>query len=208
MIEKQSEAYSNRPRRAKLSPRQAYLKHRQRRQGKVFNIIVVGMAVSALVSVFILSGLLQFPFYNSFNKIERFAEKGNIVCVGKHVHPVEVTGVPIKVLNGTSRAGLADTVGTALAAVGADFKEKANYDNQFFGSVRIVTNANQITKAYSLARFFENATVYLNPDATEVIQIIVGDAFTEMKTADELKTLAGNLDEELENPEGCLPVKK
>ncbi len=196
------------PRAPQITPRVAYRKRRQRRQGKVFNVIVVLMGISSLVALLILTGLLKFPYYNSFNKVERFAEKGNIVCVGKNVKPADLTGVKIKVFNGTSRAGLADTVGTALAGVGLEFTEKANYDGQFFGNIRIVTNGKNVVNAYSLARLFEGASVYYDPDAADVIQIIVGDAFTEMKPAEELKAIAEKRDVEFENPEGCLKVKE
>lgn len=189
-----------------LTPRQTYLKRRQRLQGKIFNLLVAVMGISALVAALILTGIIKFPYYNSFNKVEHYAEKGTSVCIAKDTKSVSLVGVPVKVFNGTSRAGLADKVGQALAAAGLEFKEKANYTGVFYGSVRIVTDENHLVQAYSLARLFDDAGVIYDPDITDSLHVIVGDSFLEMKDVEVLKVLAKDTQESLEPLPKCLPL--
>ncbi|MDO5060007.1 MAG: LytR C-terminal domain-containing protein [Actinomycetaceae bacterium] len=191
---------------SELTPREMYRKRRQRRQGKVFNLIVAFMGITSLVAVLILVGLIKFPYYNTFNKVTNYAEPGNVVCIAKDTPAVPLNGVAIKVFNGTSRPGLADQVGTALKNLGLDFKEKANYNGTFFGSVRVISNAAQLPQAYSLARLFENADVVYDPNVNGILHVIVGDAFTEMKSEEELKALLAQENVVLESLPKCLPL--
>ncbi|MCS4484731.1 LytR C-terminal domain-containing protein [Gleimia sp. 6138-11-ORH1] len=191
---------------SEITPRQMYRKRRQRRQGKVFNLIVAFMGITSLVAVLILVGFIKFPYYNTFNKVQRFAEPGSIVCIPKDTAVVPLEGVPIKVFNGTSRPGLADQVGSALQGVGLDFQEKANYSGTFFGGVRIVTNGKQLAQAYSVARLFENSHVVYDPNVVGPLHVIVGDAFSEMKSAEELKKLVAQENVILESYPKCLPL--
>lgn len=190
-----------------LSPRQIYHKRRQRRQGEIFNLLVAVMGVSSIVAILILTGLIKFPYYNTFNKVEHYAEKGSVVCLAQDTKAVSLENVPVKVFNGTSRPGLADTVGKTLAAVGLDFKDKANYNGVFYGTVRIIADQAHQIQAYSLARLFDEANVVYNPDITDSLHVVIGDGFIEMRDIETLKKIAADTNETLESPAKCLPLR-
>lgn len=190
-----------------LTPRQRFLKERQRKQTITFACATAIMTVLALVSGLVLTGLLPVPFGNSFSKPVKYASAGTIPCPPEDAQPVDPKSSKIQVLNTTNRQGLALTVSTMLATVGYTSLEVGNATPEYSGTAQIEAGPAAILDAYTLARFFPKSKVVLTESTDKTVSVLLGTFYDLAISPEELHRIAESRSP-LSGPTGCLPLSE
>lgn len=161
------------------------------------------MAVTSLLAILVLSGLIQLPFGDDFTVSVEEAKTGEIVCPPEGSKPVDLEGVKIKVYNATGRPGLASTVGERLAAYGVTPEEPGNYAGQFYGTTRISASKSRVVQAYTIGRLFPESSVRYDEADTDLITIILGEHFSEMLPEAEAEKVMSDQGNPFVAPNNC-----
>lgn len=178
-------------------------RHRRllQRQAVIFGSIGLLMAITLVVALAQFSGLLPSPFAREFSTEKEADTKPSYipVCPPEGTVPVALTDITVDVYNGTSRAGLAGSTAKSLGELGVKTGATGNFDAGYKGSAMIRVNADQIAQGYTISRLFPDSVVVLEQRDKAVIDVIVGDAYTEMSPADAIGK------DPFAMPEGCQP---
>lgn len=161
------------------------------------------MAVTSLLAILVLSGLIRMPFGGDFTVSVEEAETGEIVCPPEGSKPVDLDGVKIKVYNATGRPGLAGTVGERLSTYGLAPEEPGNYAGQFYGTTRISASKSRIVQAYTISRLFPESSVRYDEADTDIVTIILGEHFSEMLPEVEAEKVMSAQDQPFVTPKNC-----
>lgn len=188
-----------------VSARTQFRQRRQRRQNFAFSLIVGFMAITSLLAMLVLSGLLTLPGASDFTESTIEAEAGDVVCPPENATPTSLEGVRVKVLNATGRPGLAGAIGERLAKYGAAPEEPANFVGQFYGTTRLSAGKGHIEEAYTIARLFPDSSVRYDEASTDLITIVIGEHFSEMPEEAETDEIMENQDP-LVAPENCSDI--
>ncbi|WP_022867256.1 LytR C-terminal domain-containing protein [Schaalia vaccimaxillae] len=186
-----------------MSPRQRFLKERQRKQNLTFAVLGVTMAVLFVLASLVFSGLLPVPFGNEFNKKIEFAAVGDLVCPSPGAMPVDPASVKVQVLNTTSRQGIASQATQMLIAAGYTPVDPGNSVGEYAGTVEINAGPKAVNAAYTLARFFPNAKVILTEATDDTVFVMLGTFYDGALNDDDLKRIM-ETQEPLTAPQDCL----
>lgn len=182
---------------AQISARREYRTRIQQRQTIIFGSIGGVMVLLLIVSMLIWSGIVPAPYDPEFSGK---ANRGNELvtpCVPDDTQAVPLNTVAVNVYNSTSRNGLAGQVGQQLGSMGVAIQGTDNWSEQSIPeSARVITGQLGIPAAYTIAQYISGAVVQYDPDVPdEVLKIVLGEDFTELKSAETV---------EQENPGGIL----
>lgn len=190
-----------------LTPRQRFLKQRQRRQNIVFASTGTVMLALALISLLVLTGLIPVPFANDFSKGTKYATPGTIPCPAEGATPVDPSTIQVRVLNTTSRQGLASEATTLLVNAGYEPLEPSNASPEYAGVVQIDVGPAAVDEAYTVARFFPKSKVVLSESTDKTVTVLLGTFYDSSSVSDEVGRIAESKDP-LKGPSGCLPLSE
>lgn len=190
-----------------MTPRQLYIQNRQRRQNKVFAIVMMGLGLALAFALLGMSGLVTFPFANEFSHKEHFAAPGDIPCPSKDATPVDPASVQVQILNGTTRPGIAGDATKILESLGYQVIPPENAQRDYPGSVEISTGPLGVDAAWTLARIFPKARVTLTEATDARVSVTLGSFYDNPIEADEAKRDSENSDP-LKGGDKCVPVSQ
>lgn len=190
-----------------LTPRQRFLKQRQRRQNFVFAVTGAVLLALALLSLLVLTGLVPVPFANEFSKTTKHATAGTIPCPAEGALPVDPSTITVQVLNTTSRQGLAGEATNVLVTAGYSPLEAGNASPEYAGVVEIDAGPAAVNEAYTVARFFPKSKVVLTEATDKTVTVLLGTFYDSSVAADELARIAESR-EPLKAPAGCLALSE
>lgn len=186
-----------------IDARAEYRKRIQQRQTVIFGTICGVLALLLILGLLTWTGLLPTPFNRGFSEPTE-EEAALIPCPAEGTTPIDLATATVRVYNSTSTSGLAGQVGEGLAGLGVTVSETANWGgDELPDSVRIYAGENGIAAAYTLRAYFPGSTIHFDPsNDSEVLDVVIGEAWTEMVTAPTEADIAAAL----EPIEGCSPV--
>ena len=127
-------------------------------------------------------------------------EETVLTCPEPGALPAAPGDVPVTVLNGTTRSGLAGRVGEDLAARGYDLQGTGN-TGAASGPATIVHGPDGYLAAQSLRAQVQGAQLRLDGNRQgTAVDLLLGDGFTGL---DEEGTASAALQQPVETPEGC-----
>lgn len=187
-----------------ISTRQRFLEERQRRQNKIFTVIATAMAALLVLATLVASGLITLPFEEKFSEAVHFAEVGTTPCPSENMTPADPQTVQVKVLNGTSRQGIAGEATTMLATAGFQTQEAGNAE-EYPGTVLIQATALSVDKAWTVARYFQDSRVLLADGSDPVITVILGAFYDKALSPEDAARITANR-EPLRGADNCNPL--
>lgn len=189
-------------------PRTRQRRSLHERQTLIIGGLVTVLVIIALVNAGIWAGLLPSPINREFSSEPEPSTPGEVIpCPPEGGTPVEFSEVTANVYNGTDRAGLAGATAETLAAAGVHINTEANWSlGAYDGAVMVMTGTSGVPAAYTLAELFPNAVVGLDERIDESVDVVLGDQFETMLTADEIAALDRN--QPFAAPEGCQPIEE
>jgi hypothetical protein len=126
-------------------------------------------------------------------------------CIDHDVLPATPNEVSMRVLNGTSKAGLANAVADALSLRGFSIIETDNAD-MVVGDTQIRFGANATASAYTVAGNFNEPTIILDDRTDGLIDIVIGRTFDDLVEQDLVSTF--DRSKPITTPKHCKPVTK
>lgn len=187
-----------------ISTRQRFLENRQRRQNKIFTVIATAMAALLVLATLVASGLVTLPFEEKFSEAVHFAETGTTPCPSEGALPSDPKDVQVKVLNGTSRQGIANEAGTMLSTAGFQVQEAGNAA-EYPGAVLIQTTALSVDKAWTVSRYFQGSRVELKEGSDPIVTIVLGAFYEKALSPEDAARITANR-EALRGSDKCNPL--
>ena len=187
-----------------ISTRQRFFENRQRRQNKIFTIIATTMAALLVLATLVASGLVSLPFEEKFSEAVHFAEVGTSPCPSDEALPSAPENVQVKVLNGTSRQGIAGEATNMLATAGFHMQEAGNAD-EYPGAVLIRATALSVDHAWTVARYFQGSRVVLADGSDPVVTVILGAFYDKSLSPEDAARITANR-EVLRGTDKCNPL--
>src|SRR5690625_5261355 len=144
-------------------------------------MLVVGLASGAMWV-----GILPSPFSVPINSPEPTTSTATVPCPPDDATFVTLEDITVNVLNGTSRAGLAATTSDALTNRGVTVAEESNSETPYAGTVEIVTGADGLAAAFTIAELFEDATIRADSRGGATVDVVLGADFEALRSDDEI----------------------
>ncbi|MDO4613090.1 MAG: LytR C-terminal domain-containing protein [Actinomycetaceae bacterium] len=187
-----------------MSPRERYIMKRRQRETVIFTWTGAVLAVLLLVGSLIGFGIVPFPFFTSFARGEKVAQAGDVPCPIGDGQAMEPQKVEVAVLNGTSKAGLANDVGDSLADLGFKIASRGNAaQGDFDGGVRVTSGPVGVNGAYTVAAAFPDAEIVLDSRLEADVTVTLGSGYDVMTKPEDFRK---QLDHGLKPRNGCLTV--
>ena len=170
--------------------------------------MAVVLALLLLLGLLWFTGVLPMPFNREFTASEDSQDANVVPCLPAGTPSVEHSTITVNVYNASTRTGLAGSVAGQLTAQGVTVSEQLNWGGSDPNAPIVIYSAqNALAQAYTVARMFPNATVLLDGTTdTEVLDIVLGSSYTEMKPEGELAEMSAG--QELTSPENCVVVDR
>ena len=183
-------------------------RRKHERQAVVFGSLIAFQALAGLGATAVYTGAMEVPFLDREfttpepeNTAPVFAAPP---CVPPDTLPVAATTTQIRVLNGTSRVGLAGQTDLALKARGFVTIEVGNYlPVGVQGTARIRFGEQGVATAYTLAAHVPDPIFVLDRREDATVDLILGEQWNDL-TAESDVTLVAT--EPLADPTGCVPM--
>lgn len=156
-------------------------RHKHERQAVIFGSLVAGLAVAALGSAAVYTGVVAAPFLDrefSSPPVEEAAELPDPPCPPEGTLPAAYNTIQVNVFNGADRAGLAGDTSEALAARGFIVLSTGNYPATLPGSAQLTFGEAGIAAAYSLAAQLDGPALVLDTRADTSVDLVLGKTFT------------------------------
>jgi len=163
----------------KGSRRKVVRRRRRERQVLLFGILTIGLAMVVFISMGIYKGTITGPFNVAFvTPSADFTSSINTVCPPNGSMPLEPDQVAVRVLNGTTKSGIAgntleDLVGRGFVGLGA-----TNWNREYGQTARIMFGETGVQKAYTLALQFQTAELVLDTRKNATVDVVLGEQFT------------------------------
>lgn len=181
-------------------------RHLLQRQTIIFGTLITVIVATGLAAIGVFTGILPPPFDAEWTDLDAEAAAAlTTPCPPDGALPVAYSAITVNVLNGSGKNGMAASTAGTLTGTGIAVATQDNYKGETFsGSTRITVNESTVAAGYTLAPFFPDAQIVLDPAHTAPeIEIVLGQSFTQMTDA----SLA-MLDPAtpLVVPAGCTPI--
>lgn len=163
-----------------INNRKAYRNKIKRRQTIIFGTLGISLAILLFVNTLFWLNLVAFPYQPGFSKP---VPKEVVYACSPTDKPVDPTEISARVYNASGEAGLAAKVTQSLTDAGVITGEAANWvdTEEVTDAVRLITNKENLAKAYSLRGFFPDAKVVLDStNKTQVVDVVIGTAWKAM----------------------------
>ena len=187
--------------------RNSYQQRLQQRQTVIFGSIGVLLTLLLVLGLLWFTNVLPFPANKEFSA-ETETEDNVVPCLVEGTTSVDPASITVRVYNASARTGLAGSVGGKLSEYGVVISDELNWGGSAPQAPAVIySSLNALPQAYSLARMFPTATVLLDGTTdTEVLDLVLGEDFTELRPDGELAELQAGQD--LTNPENCVVVDR
>ena len=162
------------------------------------------MAALLVCATLVASGLITLPFEENFSEAVHFAEVGTSPCPSEEALPSDPQTVKVKVLNGTSRQGIAGQASDMLATAGFQMQEAGNAD-EYPGTVLIRATALSVNDAWTVARYFQGSRVILADGSDPVVTVILGAFYDKALSPEDAARITANR-EALRGNDKCNPL--
>lgn len=184
-------------------------RRKHERQAVVFGSLIAGLAIAGLGATAVYTGAMEASFLDrEFTTPEPDPE--SIVaappCLPAETLPVDPATTQIRVLNGTTRAGLAGNTQVDLQTRGFAVIEVGNYQPVgVTGTARIRFGEAGIATAYTLAAHVPNAQLILDLREDATVDLILGTEWERLVPVEEI-----TLDPAapLPDPLACIPLSE
>ena len=188
------------------SRRKAVRRHRRERQVLVFGLLTIGIVAVTFIAMGMYNGTIAGPFNAGFVTPKAdFTSSITVACPPANSLPLKTSQVAVRVLNGTSKDGLASTTledleGRGFVSLGAN-----NWSRPYDKTARIMFGETGVQKAYTLALQFSDVEMVLDTRTNATVDVVLGATF---------KELVGQLDPQLDPTVQltanvpCLPVSQ
>lgn len=163
--------------------RQLRRRRRHERQAVVFGGLIAAMAVAALGATAVYTGIVDAPFTREFTTLEPETPAAARVappCVPDETLPVAYTDITVRVLNGTSRAGLAGETANELTSRGFVVTGTDNTEDPVVGTAVVHVGPAGVAAGYTLAAHIEGARIQLDTREDGSVDLLLGSEWTEM----------------------------
>lgn len=176
----------------------------QQRQTVILGSLSLALLAAALLGAAMWADYIPNPVSAEiFDPKADEAETGPAVpCPPANALPVEYEEIEFQVLNSTNTEGLAGQVASELEGYGLHSSGVGNAA-PYSGNVLLVTSAEALPQAYTLAALFPEPSVQLDARADASVDVVLGATFEFMNTPEEAQ-----LDPEapLQGLPGCRPI--
>lgn len=188
--------------------RLTYRRRLQQRQTVIFGSMAVLLSLLLLFGLLWFTGVLPAPFSREFASPDEMEQENVVPCIPAGTPSVEYSAITVNVHNASTRTGLAGSVAGKLTEQGVTVLEETNWGGADPDAPVVIYSAqNALPQAYSVARMFPSASVLLDGTTdTEVLDIVLGADFTELKPESELAEMGAG--QELASPENCVVVDR
>lgn len=183
--------------------RQLRRRHMHERQAVVFGVLLAALAVAGVGSAALYTESISLPFLErDFSRLATPSATAEAVyCPPEGALPVAADQVPVNVLNGAGRSGLAASTATALQQRG--FAVAATDNGAATPGVgRITSGPNGIAAAYTLRAHLPDAVLTLDAREDASVDLVLGADFADLLPAEQV---ALDPAVPLTGPEGCIP---
>lgn len=166
--------------------RKAYMRHRQR---LVFSIVGAVLAVVLIVS------LLVAFHVGGLGEVDSKADEPNYgevtACAvapseGESPKYLDNRNITVRVLNGTSSAGFASAVGSALENREFVLQGVDNYNTNDVERTTIYFGKNAVNEAYTVAGNIPDAQMVMDDRGDKLIDIVLGSTFDNLTEDDDV----------------------
>ncbi|MDR0950034.1 MAG: LytR C-terminal domain-containing protein [Candidatus Ancillula sp.] len=175
--------------------------YKRERKNLGWTVLVSFFTVVFLIALFFFVSVM-FPSSSTVTSSNEQSQY-KLPCLEKNVAPVDPSGISLRVLNGSGKAGFATAVSDALNMRGFSI---TSVDTAPFNTsdTQIRYGSSAIRQAYTLAQYFPNVTMILDDRQDGLIDVIIGGSFTELNKEDLIATSDGS--QMLASPKGCVNV--
>lgn len=154
-------------------------RHKHERQAVVFGVLIAFLAVSGLAAAAVYTGAIDPPFERGFTAAESQSDTTTPQpCLPPDTLPVPYSSVTVRVLNGTTRTGLASTVADGLKARG--FVVESTGNSQPYASVQIAFGPAGLASAYTLAAHFPTSKFIFDDREDASLDVYIGNSFEDL----------------------------
>lgn len=158
--------------------RAARRRHKQERQAVIFGVLIAFLAVSGLAAAAVYTGAIDPPFERGFSAKASEDDKATPQpCLAADTLPVPYSSIVVRVLNGTSRAGLASSAADDLVARGFVVESTGNANKAHTGT-QISFGAAGLASAYTLAAHLPEARLFYDDRDDASLDLYLGESFT------------------------------
>jgi hypothetical protein len=191
---------NNNAERAEREARREYVHYRHR--------LVIGFAITFLVAVVVLAALVLAGVVHTEDQEASRTTKANnygvtAPCPPKDAAAPAYSQITVRVLNGTTSAGLANAVNQALQLRGFSTQDVANSTTKL-DRTEIRAGKNAVTQAYVINQEFPDAILRLDDRTDMLVDVILGNSFDDLAPTSQV-TKPGK---KLVPLQGCMAVKK
>jgi hypothetical protein len=158
--------------------REILRRHRRERQVMLFGVLAVALGVVAFGAYSVYKGTIAGPFSQPYisNKSD-FRSGITLPCPPSGSLPLDTGKVVVRVLNATTRSGLAGTVTTDLTGRGYYTLDPSNWSRTYEGEARIAFGVDGVQAGYTVARNFKNPELVLDTRKGAVVDVVVGATY-------------------------------
>ena len=184
-------------------------RRKHERQAVVFGSLIAALALAGLGATAVYTGAMEMSFLErDFTTPEPDPETVVAAppCLAEDTLPVDPATTQLRVLNGTTRGGLAGHTQTDLQTRGFVVIETGNYRPVgVTGTARIRFGEAGIATAYTLAAHVPGALLVLDTRTDATVDLILGNDFEALVSTEDVQaTLIPT--EPLANPPRCIPM--
>lgn len=157
------------------------------------------MAIAMLAAVFWAITQLRSPQTEEAPPPETVTGEDGVICPDEDATPPDPEEVTVSVQNGTSRSGLAGSVGDDLTERGYEVDDPKN-TSEAEGAVTVVYGPSGYLAAQSVAAQFDDVSFRVDDRDSDTVDVLLGDEYESLssgKKADE------RLADPVDPPEGC-----
>ncbi len=187
--------------------REARKQYLHDRQKIVLTAACVLLVVALIIAIPFYTGLISTGSASSASDTSTGPNYGvTAVCAPEGATGVSTSDITVRVLNGTNSAGLATAVGEELENRGFVLQSVGDYDSSsVLARTEIRFGSNAIAKAYTVASHFSDAVLRMDDREDQLIDVIIGSSFYDLKDSDKVKITAGTA---ITSIKGCVAADK
>lgn len=183
-------------------------RRKHERQAVIFGSLIAFLALAGLGATAVYTGAMEVSFLERDFTTPEPEDTGPAFapppCLAEDTLPVDPATTQIRVLNGTSRPGLAGATDTELKARGFVTIEVGNFrPTGVQGTARIRFGELGVAAAYTVAAHVADPVFVLDRRTDATVDIIIGEDWNALVAVEEVQ-LAPT--EPLANPTGCIPL--
>lgn len=166
-----------------LDEREARRQFVRRRQKMVFTIALVSLAVILVVCLLTIFGSVGAKARDSAASKPNYGVR--VPCAPENAKVASHQDIRVRVMNGTSKSGLATAVSSAMKIRGFNTQGAGDYPGKSeVTRTQIRFGASGIAKGYTVAGQFTDAVMIMDDRNDDLVDIIIGATFNDLTKDD------------------------